>query len=150
MLIKNNSLKSRLILLFILFSCVPLLISSTINNVTLLNTLKDTSVQADLQLNQQIGAAIKRSIDTDQGINAAIASMPSVRSMQAAQIEPAIKDFQAKNPQFELIAILDTTGQQIARTSGKPGNRSERDYFKAAMNGQNFATYHLKIIMGYC
>lgn len=140
MLIKNNSLKSRLILLFILFSCVPLLISSTINNVTLLNTLKDTSVQADLQLNQQIGAAIKRSIDADQGINAAIASMPSVRSMQAAQIVPAIKDFQAKNPQFELIAILDTTGQQIARTSGKPGNRSERDYFKAAMNGQNFAT----------
>ena len=81
MLIKNNSLKSRLILLFILFSCVPLLISSTINNVTLLNTLKDTSVQADLQLNQQIGAAIKRSIDTDQGINAAIASMPDRKSV---------------------------------------------------------------------
>lgn len=44
----NHSLKSRLMMLFVLFSCVPLLILSVINCVTLLGSLKETTVQADL------------------------------------------------------------------------------------------------------
>lgn len=47
----NQSLKSRLMMLFVLFSCVPLLILSIINCVTLLGSLKETTVQADLQFN---------------------------------------------------------------------------------------------------
>ena len=47
----NHSLKSRLMMLFVLFSCVPLLILSIINCVTLLGSLKEITVQADLQFN---------------------------------------------------------------------------------------------------
>lgn len=136
----NQSLKSRLMMLFVLFSCVPLLIFSVINCVTLFGSLKETTVQADLQLNQQMAAAFKHNIDAYRGTNMAIAAMPSVRAMQPEQMVQAIKDIQAKNPQFELIAVVDKDGNQIVRSSGKLGNRADRDYFKAAIKGDSFAT----------
>ena len=140
MLLKSNSLKSRLILLFIIFSCVPLLIVTTINNVTQLKTLKETSVNSNLQLSQQIGAGIKRNIDDNQGINATLANMPVIKAMQTEQMNSVLKNFQDNNPQFELITVLDKNGNQIARSSGKLGNRADRDYFKAAIGGQSYAS----------
>ena len=136
----NNSLKSRLILLFILFSCIPMLITSTVNNVTQLNTLKETSVQSNLLLSQQIGAGIKRNIDDNQGINATFAGMPAIKAMQVSSMASILKNFQDNNPQFELIAVLDKNGNQIARSSGKLGSRADRDYFKAAIAGQQFTS----------
>ena len=136
----NNSLKSRLILLFILFSCIPMLITSTVNNVTQLNTLKETSVQSNLLLSQQIGAGIKRNIDDNQGINATFAGMPAIKAMQVSSMASILKNFQDNNPQFELIAVLDKDGNQIARSSGKLGSRADRDYFKAAIAGQQFTS----------
>ncbi len=136
----NQSLKSRLMMLFVLFSCVPLLILSIINCVTLLGSLKETTVQADLQFNQQMAAAFKHNIAAYRGTNMAIAAMPSVRAMQPEQMLQAIKDIQAKNNQFELIAVLDKDGNQIVRSSGKLANRAEKEYFKAAIKGDSFAT----------
>ena len=136
----NNSLKSRLILLFILFSCIPMLITSTVNNVTQLNTLKETSVQSNLLLSQQIGAGIKRNIDDNQGINATFAGMPAIKAMRVSSMASILKNFQDNNPQFELIAVLDKNGNQIARSSGKLGSRADRDYFKAAIAGQQFTS----------
>ena len=136
----NQSLKSRLMMLFVLFSCVPLLILSIINCITLLGSLKETTVQADLQFNQQMAAAFKHNIDAYRGTNMAIAAMPSVRAMQPEQMLQAIKDIQAKNNQFELIAVLDKDGNQIVRSSGKLANRAEKEYFKAAIKGDSFAT----------
>ena len=136
----SHSLKSRLMMLFVLFSCVPLLILSIINCITLLGSLKETTVQADLQFDQQMAAAFKHNIDAYRGTNMAIAAMPSVRAMQPEQMLQAIKDIQAKNHQFELVAVLDKDGNQIVRSSGKLANRAEKEYFKAAIKGDSFAT----------
>lgn len=127
-------------MLFVLFSCVPLLIFSAINCVSLFGSLKETTMQADLQLNQQMAASFKRNIDTNRGISDSVALMPAVKSMQPEAMDKAIKDIQARNPQFELIAVLDKDGNQIVRSSGKLGNRADRDYFKAAIKGDDFAT----------
>lgn len=136
----SNSLKARLILLLVLFSCVPLLITSAINNITQLRTLKETSIQSNLLLSQQIGAGIKRNIDDNQGINSTLTDMPAIKNMQVDQMAPILKNFQDHNPQFELIAVLDKNGNQVARSSGKLGNRADRDYFKAAVAGQQYAS----------
>lgn len=140
MFLANNSLKSRLILLLVLFSCVPMLITSTVNNVTQLNTLKETSLQSNLLLSQQIGAGIKRTIDDNQGINATFAGMPAIKAMRVSSMTSILKNFQDNNPQFELIAVIDKDGNQIARSSGKLGNRADRDYFKAAIAGQAYVS----------
>ena len=136
----NQSLKSRLLMLFVLFSCVPLLVFSTINCISLFGSLKETTLQEDLQLNQQMASAFKRNIDTNRGISDSIALMPSVKSMQPEAMDKAIKDVQARNPQFELIAVLDKDGNQIVRSSGKLGNRADREYFKESLKGNDFAT----------
>ena len=136
----NQSLRSRLLMLFVLFSCVPLLIFSIINCVSLFGSLKETTLQADLQLNQQMADAFERNIDANRSVSDSIALMPAVKSMQPEAMEKAIKDVQARNPQFELIAVLDKDGNQIVRSSGKLGSRADRDYFKEAFKGTDYAS----------
>lgn len=100
--------------------------------------MKETTISSNLNLNKEIANEIKRSIDQAQGVNDAVAVMPVVRAMNSEAIKAAIVDVQKKNPQFELIAVLDKSGQQIARTSGKNGARGDREYFKQALQGHVF------------
>ncbi len=134
----SGSLKSKLVVLFTLFACVPVLIGTGINAYFSMSEMKTTTITSNLNLNKEIANEIKLLMDNAKGINDAVSVMPVVRSMNADAIKSAIVDIQKKNPQFELIAVVDATGQQIARTSGKNGMRADRDYFKHALNGENF------------
>jgi len=136
----RGSLKTKLIVLFVLFACLPLLISAVLNGVAMIKTTEEGNLQANMQLNQQIAAGVRRSMDTNMGLNEALTVVPVIRSMNPENIQQAIIDIQKKNSQFELIAVLDANGQQIVRTSGKIANRSDRDYFKQAMKGKSVSS----------
>lgn len=49
-----------------------------------------------------------------------------------------LRDVVENQPIFELIAVLDTRGMQIARDAGANGNRADRDYFIEAMKDKNY------------
>lgn len=133
-----SSLKTRLVILFTLFTFVPVVIGTAINTYFDIKEMKETAIASNLSLNKEIANEIQRLMDNAQGINNAVSVMPIVRSMNADAIKAAVIEIQEKNPQFELIAVLDAKGNQIARSSGKPGNRSDRLYFKEAIKGNVF------------
>jgi methyl-accepting chemotaxis protein len=133
-----KSLKTKLVVLFILFAFVPVVIGTALNAYFNVIEMQQTTLVANSNLTKGISNQIKSSLDNAQGINEALAAVPVVRSMNAEAIQAFMVDVQKKNPQFELIAVLDKNGQQIARTSGKNGDRSDRDYFKEAKNGKVF------------
>lgn len=134
----RKSLKTRLVVLFTLFTCIPVIIGMIVNAYFSINEMKSTSIAANLSLSKEISNEIKLLMDNAQGINDVVSVMPVVRSMDANAIKAAIVDIQQKNPQFELIAVLDKSGRQIARTNGKNGDRADREYFKRAFQGETF------------
>ena len=136
----QGSLKTRLIVLFALFACIPVLAGTLINGYVSMTNLRESTLTANLNLNREIASGIKRSMDNAEGLNAAVAAMPMAQTMDSVTLKQALVDIQKKNPQFELIAVLDASGQQIARTSGSNSNRADRDYFQAAKQGKSFAT----------
>ena len=135
-----KSLKTKLVVLFILFAFVPVVIGTALNAYFNVVEMRQSALAANSNLTKEISNQIKSSMDNAQGINEALAAVPAVRSMNAEVIQAFLVEVQKKNPQFELIAVLDKNGQQIARTSGKNGDRSDRDYFKEAKSGKVFFT----------
>ncbi|MPM33379.1 Methyl-accepting chemotaxis protein McpB [bioreactor metagenome] len=88
----------------------------------------------------QISNEIDRFMDDAKALTETLALTPAAISMDADKVRELLLAAQQKNPQFELIVLMDTTGMQIARTSGNLANRTDRDYFKGAMAGNTFIT----------
>lgn len=133
-----KTLKNRLIFFFTLFAAVPLLLGMAINSYLSAKEVKNNAASANMVLSQEIAAEIQRSLDHAQGINDAVSVMPAIRSLDVEAGKKAVVDIQKKNPQFELIAVLDASGRQIVRSSGNCGDRSDRVYFKKALAGEVF------------
>lgn len=134
----GGSLKTRLVVLFTLFTCIPVLAGALLSTYFNINEMKEATIASNFSLSKEISNQIKISMEHAESINNAVAIMPVVRSMNVEGMQRAIADVQAKNPQFELIAVLDKDGRQIARTSGKNGDRANRPYFQKAIQGESF------------
>ncbi len=136
----SNSLKVRLIVLLVLFALIPACISGIVGGYINSQSIRESTVQANLNTSQQIGNEITRMVDDAQGVVTLLAGTPTARSMGPAAMKELILAAQQNNSIFELIFVMDATGMQIARTSGNLANRADRPYFKEAIKGERFFT----------
>lgn len=139
-MISANSLKVRLIVLFVLFAFIPVCISGIISGYINAQSLKEVTMVSNRNTAQQIGNEIARVVDDARIVNDILADSPTAKSMDPAAVKELILAAQKQNPNYELIVVMDKTGMQIARTSGTLANRGDRLYFKEAMRGITFIT----------
>lgn len=140
MLIGTNSLKVRLIVLFVLFAFIPVCISGIISGYINAQSLKEVTMVSNRNTAQQIGNEIARVINDARIMNDVLADSPAAKSMDPVAVKELILAAQKQNPHYELIFVMDKTGMQIARTSGTLANRGDKLYFKEAMHGITFTT----------
>ena len=136
----KNTLQFRLILLIALFSVVAATLVGGVNLYISSQTVKSDTLESNRVIAAQLSSEIERFMVDAKGLTEALAISPTAYSMDGAKIKEMIVAIQQKNPQFELIFIMDTTGMQIARTSGDLANRGDRPYFKEALSGKTFFT----------
>ncbi|WP_075756629.1 methyl-accepting chemotaxis protein [Sporomusa sphaeroides] len=139
-MISANSLKVRLIVLFVLFAFIPVCISGIISGYINAQSLKEVTMVSNRNTAQQIGNEIARVVDDARIVNDILAESPTAKSMDPVAVKELILAAQKQNPNYELIVVMDKTGMQIARTSGTLANRGDRLYFKEAMRGITFIT----------
>ena len=135
-----NTLQNKLIALLVVFSLITAFVIGGISIYMNINDIKQKAFQSNQTIASNIGNEIDRFVIDAQGLVETLANAPTARAMDAASIKDMILVAQQKNPQFELIFVMDTTGMQIARTSGSLANRADRGYFKEAMKGSTFFT----------
>jgi len=136
----QRSLKTKLILFFILFAFIPAAIGGSISIYMNITSTKSAVVDSNSNIGVQVGKQIEMILDDSKGMIEGLAVSPETRSLDAAGIRDMIIGIQQKNPQFELIYVMDSSGMQIARTSGTLANRGDRPYFKEALKGSTFFT----------
>lgn len=139
-MIISGSLKTRLIVLFVLFAFVPACVGGIVGGYINSQSIKASTIVANQTTAEQIGGEITRMVDDARIFTETLAVTPTAKAMDAAAIKEMIVAAQQKNSVFELIFVMDTTGMQIARTSGTLANRGDRPYFKEAMKGSTFFT----------
>ncbi|MPL67864.1 Methyl-accepting chemotaxis protein McpB [bioreactor metagenome] len=136
----KSSLKSRFVVLFVLFALLPACLLGVVTTYMNLNNANAVMIQNNLTVASLVGSEISRFISDVQGLVEAEAGTSTVKSMDGAEIKELIIAIQKENPHFELIFVMDSTGTQIARTSGTLANRGDRAYFKEAMKGKTYFT----------
>lgn len=136
----QSGLKTRLMTLFILFAVLPAALGGLVSLYMNYNFAKQATQQSNELVGQQVGNQVRQLIESSQGLTEALAASPTAKSMDAAAIRDMIITAQQKNPHFELFYVMDTTGMQIARTSGNLANRADRPYFKEALKGNTYFT----------
>lgn len=134
------NLKQRLVALFVLFALIPAAIGGLTSTYLNYRTIRDAMIDSNRLTGRQVGDQIKLLIDDSQGLIEALADSPTARSMNVPALQELILAVQRKNPQFELVFVMDAAGMQIAKTSGKLLPRGDRPYFKEARQGKTFFT----------
>lgn len=137
---KNTSLQFRLVALFILFAILPASAGGVVSLYMNITSAREDMAHDNGMLANQLGSEIKRMLDDSQGLVEALAASPTTQSMDGGSVTDMIIAAQQRNPQFELFFVMDATGMQIARTSGKLANRGDRPYFLEAIKGNTYFT----------
>jgi methyl-accepting chemotaxis protein len=137
---KNTSLQFRLVALFILFAILPASAGGVVSLYMNITSAREDMAHDNGMLANQLGSEIKRMLDDSQGLVEALAASPTTQSMDGGSVTDMIVAAQQRNPQFELFFVMDATGMQIARTSGKLANRGDRPYFLEAVKGNTYFT----------
>lgn len=82
---------------------------------------------------ESLAANIAQFLQSAYEINSFIASYADVGNMDRSRQEKLLLDTVRQYPIFQLLAIVDTDGNQLVRSSGPLGNRAERGWFKKFM-----------------
>ena len=136
----------KLIRNILIIGLVPLFITMIISYNASKNVIED-EVNA---LNKSIVQGYKSTIfGRMEGASSAIeimANIDLIKSMNPQEMEGALLELLNKNEVISQLYVMDTTGMQIYKTSGELGDRSTREYFLKAIEGQ--ANYSDVIISG--
>lgn len=136
----KRSLKTKLIVFFILFAIIPTFIGGAISIYMNITSTKNAVIHSNGNTAAQIARQIQMMLDDSKGMTEGLAESPAARSLNGTVLRDMLISFQQKNPQFELIYVMDGNGMQVARTAGTLANRGDRPYFKEAMKGSTFFT----------
>ncbi|MBU2701411.1 methyl-accepting chemotaxis protein [Sporomusaceae bacterium BoRhaA] len=136
----RNTLQFRMVLLFVAFAVFSALIVGGVSAYLSIDSTEQNIVDSNTTIANQLSNEIERFMNDSKGLTETLALSPTATSMDAAKIKAMIIAAQQKNPQFELLYVMDSTGMQIARTSGTLAKRADKNYFTGAMTGNTFLT----------
>ena len=136
----KNTLQMKLMAILIMFSFLSALIVGGVIAYLSVQSTQQKIIESNSVTALQISSQISLFMDYAKGLTETLAVSPAASAMDAGKVRELILGAQQKNPQFELIVVMDVSGTQIARTSGNLTNRADRNYFKGAIAGNTFLT----------
>lgn len=131
-----NSLKIRFMVILVIFALVPAGIVGSVSTCLNINANLDMITKNNVTISKQLANRIDTFMDGNKGLIEATAGSPAAIAMDPQALQEMVIAIQQKNPQFELVFVMDHTGMQVARTEGSLVNRADRAYFKEALSGK--------------
>ena len=135
-IMRRNSLRTRLMVLFLLMSVIPMAVIGTISYIQsqqmMVNRIKsDLTIQTGLK---ESNIAMFLATRTDNML--VLAGTARVRSMDPTQAVDAMDQYFKQWGIYESLSLYDLNGDTIYRTDKSKINVAERDYFKNALEGK--------------
>jgi methyl-accepting chemotaxis protein len=130
-------MKKKLIAIFMLIGCIPLLIASIYFSLQLYEkTMRENTLVSTTQLANS-KAAIQNVMENNLIILKVLAENPAIKALDPVAAKPVLMNVTAANP--ELTFVMDNTGGiPLARGDNVPLNYNvtDRSFFKVAMTGK--------------
>ncbi|WP_428624709.1 HAMP domain-containing protein [Sedimenticola sp.] len=130
------NLFQRILLNCLIVSSIPLL--GFIYQVHLNEAEQTAAVEQELkQTAQVVSSEIENWVDKNIRNASLVASLDAAKYMEADNLVPILKSAKANLDWVSLLFVMDTKGDAIARSDGKPlRNYSDREYVKQVLSGK--------------
>ncbi len=136
----QNELQTKIVVMLVVFSFLTAVVVGGVSLYMSIQSARQRIVEGNQVITRQVGSEINRFMDNARSLTETLAVSPEASAMEADKLKVLLVNAQQKNPQFELLYVIDKTGWQTVRTSGTLGNRADRDYFKEAVRGKTYYT----------
>ncbi|SDC68897.1 MULTISPECIES: methyl-accepting chemotaxis protein [unclassified Candidatus Frackibacter] len=140
----RNSLKGKLVVIFILVLLVPVLTVTYTFIKTNTSYIREVVYDQNMNLAKSLHKQIKLAVDDTESVMDMLSTLEEVESMNPSKMDGILKGIVADYDAITQIYIMDPSGMQIYKTSGSLGDRSDRGYFQAAIKGE---THYSKVII---
>ena len=131
-------MKKKLILIFMLIGCIPLLVASGYFYQQIYDkTMRESTLESERQL-EDSKMAIQNIVENNMIVLQVLAQNPAFKALDPVAAKPVLMNIQAANP--ELTYVMDSpSGTPLVRGDNVALNYSvaDRSFFKTAMTGKS-------------
>ncbi|MFZ7103714.1 MAG: methyl-accepting chemotaxis protein [Peptococcaceae bacterium] len=133
-------IKFKLSIVFVLMIVVPVVVTSYYFLQANTKYIKGNVYEANLKVAENFDKQINTLIENSISYMRLLSHLPQVKEMDPAVMNAPLQDAVGDYGLISQIYVMDKTGMQIYKTSGSLGDRSDRDYFQKAIQGEeNFS-----------
>lgn len=142
----RSGLKFRLTVFFVMVAVLPLLAGGIWTVIGVKKHLvENVYAQGNLiarKLSDEVDMVIRNRVELVK----TLANTPQVIKMDAKELKPFIKSIKEKNPDIDVIGVLNPAGMQMARSDDTALlDLKDRSYFKDAVSGKDYAVSEVLI-----
>jgi methyl-accepting chemotaxis protein len=134
------SLKAKLIVILLLLALLPGIVIGLVSIYKNITVTKTVAGENNKLIANQIARELVMLLNVSKSLSETIALMPAVQGMDGAAIASLLVTVQKNNQHIEFMSVINESGMQIARNTGNLEMRSDRDYYKQAMQGKTYVS----------
>jgi methyl-accepting chemotaxis protein len=134
------SLKTKLVATLLLFALLPTILIGLVSIYKNITVTKRIAGENNRLIAHQVAEELFTLLNVSKSLSETIALIPIVQSMDGAIITPLLINVQKNNQHIEFLSVINQNGMQISRNSGSLADRSDREYFKQAMQGKTYVS----------
>ncbi|HHW44083.1 MAG TPA: methyl-accepting chemotaxis protein [Desulfotomaculum sp.] len=142
-------LRYKLIFSFVIVVILPLMAGGIWTVIGVRHHLLNNVVAYNDLIVHKLAGHVETLIETKVNLVNTLANTPQVIKMDPVELKPFVKSIKDKNPDLDVIGIINQEGMQIVRSDDKNLlDLRERSYFKDAMGGKEHVVSEVLIAGG--
>ena len=133
----KKSFNIKLIFVLLLIVLIPVLVVGFISINHNLSYVKENITQNNMELARGLRDEVNANIDNTEALMKILSNHSLIKAMEPTeQVDELLTGVVDKYPLITQIYIMEASGDQIYKTSGQLGDRSDRGYFQQAVRGK--------------
>ncbi|HWR29700.1 MAG TPA: methyl-accepting chemotaxis protein [Negativicutes bacterium] len=135
----SESIKRKLITVFIAIAAVPLLLTTIITSMVSSSALTKSAFDNNQKIAQFLAMDINASLVSSVQLLQTMADTEDIQSMDKDKQLAVMKKAEARTENLSTLIVTDSAGAQTVRTKGALASSADRDYFTQIVNGMEYA-----------
>ncbi|MGM0438531.1 MAG: methyl-accepting chemotaxis protein [Bacillota bacterium] len=135
-----KSFKAKLIFILIILMVVPLAIYGFITIRNNVNKIEETTYNENLVAAENLAIETNNILQESENLLKIASESDGIKSMIPTKMMDVSKELVNTSDYIENVYIMNKKGMQVYKTTGDKGDRSDREYFQKAIEGEaNFS-----------
>ncbi|MFP4016282.1 MAG: methyl-accepting chemotaxis protein [Halanaerobiales bacterium] len=132
----RNNFRVKMTLILVALMVLPILFYGYISINNNSRVIRDSILEKNVKMAQGLVNGANSIIEVAETTINVISETEVLKTMDENAMDSVLAPVVEKNPYIANVYVMDAYGKQVYKTVGEHGDRSDRSYFQAAMDGE--------------